>query len=187
MSAKRIFTQEQIDWVRDNIQNMSTRECASAFSETFGEQLGQTQLRRLMKNNGISASSLPNNHTPVGTERYSHYYKCMMVKVADSNVAGIQRGDERFRHIRNNSWKLKQNVVWEQEHGKSLPAHHVVIFLDVDRMNYEPDNLYAVPLCVAGTIHKMQMESEDPDIYKTALIWGELYFLLKNKRRDKHD
>jgi len=181
MSAIRTFTQEQIDWVRENICFMSTRECARAYTEEFGEPLGQTQLRRLMNRNGISASIKSNSHVPVGTEKYSHYYKCMMVKVADSVVSGMKRDDERFRHIRNNSWKLKQNLVWEKEHGKSLPPHHVVIFLDGDRMNYQPENLYAVPLQIAGTIHKMRMDSEDPDIYRTALVWGELYFLLKRK------
>jgi hypothetical protein len=49
-------------------------------------------------------------------------------------------------------------------------------------MNYDPDNLYAVPLQVVGTIAKMHMNSEDPDIYKTALIWGELYFELKKQK-----
>lgn len=179
MSQKRTFTHEQIEWVRSNIQFMSTRECANAFSEEFSEPLGQTQLRRLMDRNGISARAQPNGHVPVGTERYSDYYKCMMVKVADSKVAGIGRGDKEFRKIRNSSWRLKQNVVWEQAHGVQLPPHHVVIFLDRNRDNYDPNNLFAVPLNVAGTITKMRMDSEDPDIYKTALIWGELYFSLK--------
>lgn len=182
MSAKRLFTQEQIDWVRDNIQSMSTRECAEAFSEEFGEPLGQTQLRRLMERNGISAKTQPNSHVDVGTERYSHYYKCMMVKVTDSRVSGMKRDDEEFKRIRNNSWRLKQNVVWENAHGKPLPPRHVVLFLDRNRMNYDPENLYAVPLHIAGTIKKMRMDSENPDIYKTALIWGELYFTLKDRR-----
>ena len=186
MSRKRVFTQEQIDWVRENIRFMSTRECADAYSEAFGEPLGQTQLRRLMNANGITASQQANNHIPVGAERYSHYYKCMMVKVADSIVSGIKKDDERFRHIRNGSWKLKQNVVWEQEHGQKLPPQHIVVFLDGNRLNYDPDNLYAVPLYIVGNIHKMRMNSENTDIYNTSLIWGELFFLLKKRKGNEH-
>ena len=61
-----------------------------------------------------------------------------------------------------------------------------VIFLDGNRMNYNPDNLYAVKMNVAGTIEKMQMHSEDKDIYKTALMWGELFYLMK-KRETKEN
>ncbi len=177
----REFTQEQIEWVRENIPHMSTRECAQAFSEKFPEGLGQTVLRRLMKKNGISARAKENAPTPVGTERYSSYYDCIMVKVSESRVAGIKKDSPEFVRIRNNSWKMKQNLIWEQMTGETIPWRHIVVFLDGDRTNYSPDNLFAVPLQIAGTIERMRMHSENPEIYKTALIWGELFFELKKQ------
>lgn len=170
---KREFSPEQIDFIRESIQEMSTRECARAFTEKFGEPLGQTQLRRVMDRKCISASVKRNDCLPVGYERYSAYYDCMIVKVNDYHVQGGNR------KIRNKNWRLKQTVVWEHSTGKKLPKAWVVMFLDGDRMNYNPENLYAVPLHVAGLIEKMHMHSEDPEIYKTALIWGQLYFTLK--------
>ena len=101
----------------------------------------------------------------------------IVVKVDNVSVSGIEK--ENYAKRRQNNWKLKQNLVWEQSSGKKLPWRHIVVFLDGDRMNYSPDNLCAVPLNVAGTIEKMRMHSENPTVYKTALIWGELYFKLK--------
>lgn len=178
MSAKRIFTDEQVEFIRENIQTMSTRECARAFSEKFAEPLGQTELRRVMTRNGIQTSRKRNDFAPIGTERYSDYYQCMMVKVGEYRC---HKGDSRSErdYNRNANWKLKQNLIWEQTTGKELPWRWVVIFLDGDRTNYNPENLYAVPLNVAGTIEKMRMHSENPEIYKTALMWGQLYFILK--------
>lgn len=178
MSAPRPVTAEQVNFIRDCIQRMSTRDCARAFTERFGEPLGQTQLRRIMTRNGIRASGKSNKFVPIGTERYSRYYDCMMVKVSDYHV---QKGESRVERDRkrNLNWKLKQNLIWEHENGKPLPWRWVVVFLDGDRMNYSPDNLYAVPLQVVGTIEKMRMHSENPEVYKTALIWGQLYFTLK--------
>lgn len=175
------WTQEKIDFLREAMKTMSTRECARVFSEKFAEPLGQTHLRRMLQKYDISVSKKRNDFAPVGTERYSEYYNCMMVKVGDYHVNG-EKKEVRDRK-RNANWKLKQNVVWEQTTGKTLPWRWCVIFLDGNRMNYDPANLYAVPLQVAGTIEKMRMHSESPEIYKTALIWGKLYFTLKDIKK----
>lgn len=183
MSARRTYSEEQIAFVRENIRNMSTRECARAFSERFST-ISQTCLRRLMEKNQIRARVTENRHTPVGTERYSNYYQCMMVKVSESRVAGISKDNPEYKKIRNNCWQLKQNAVWEKANGRKLKRREVVVFLDGNRMNYTPANLFAVPLEIAGSIKRMDMESEDPEIYKTALTWGKLYFEMKKQCRD---
>ena len=184
MSAKRIFTDEQVEFIRENIQTMSTRQCAEAFSAFFAEPLGQTELRRVMHRNGIQASKKRNDFAPIGAERYSEYYQCVMVKVGGYRC---NKGDSRSErdYKRNVNWKLKQNLVWEQTNGKELPWRWVVVFLDGNRMNCNPDNLYAVPLNVVGTIEKMRMHSENPEIYKTALIWCKLFFAMKGALNDE--
>ena len=176
------WTQDKIDFIRESMKTMSTRECAEAFSQRF-EPIGQTHMRRILQKYDIPVSRKRNDFAPIGTERYSKYYDCVMVKVGDFHVNG-ERGTTRDRK-RNANWKLKQNVVWELTTGKQLPWRWCVVFLDGNRMNYDPANLYAVPLNVVGTIEKMRMHSENPEIYKTALVWGELYFILKdmNTRR----
>lgn len=172
------WTEEKIEFLRKSMETMSTRECSKAFSEKFAEPLGQTHLRRVLTKFGIPICRKSNDFLPVGTERYNKYYDCMMVKVGDCHVRNEISVQERDRK-RNANWKMKQNLVWERTTGKSLPWRWCVVFLDGNRMNYDPSNLYAVPLQVIGTIEKMRMHSENPEIYKTALIWGQLYFTLK--------
>lgn len=179
MSAKRIETSEQVEFIRQAIQTMSTRECAKAFTEKFGESLGQTQLRRIMDRNGIKASVKRNEFLPIGYERYSDYYKCMMVKVGDYHISKEDSKNQRSKN-RNSNWQLKQNYVWEKTNKTKIPKRWVVVFLDGNRMNYDPENLFAVPLQVAGTVEKFKMHSENPIIYKTALVWGTLFFILKH-------
>lgn len=179
MSAKRTFTEEQIAFVRERAHVLSTRKLAEEYTRHFGQPIGQTEVRRLMSRNGIQATANPRNDAiPVGTEKWSDYYQCMMIKTHHVDTSGMK--DKKHRdYLRNGQWQLKQNYVWEKENGKKLPWRTVVVFLDGDRRNYSPDNLYAVPLNVAGTIEKMRMHSESAEIYKTALIWGELYYALK--------
>lgn len=171
---RRNFTPEQVDFIRSGIAELPTRRLAEAYTERFGEPLGQTELRRVMKRNNIENPRKEYSQLPIGYERYSPYYDCIVVKVDDVSVSGIKKED--YAKHRQNNWKLKQNLVWERSTGKQLPWRHIVVFLDGDRMNYAPDNLYAVPLNVAGTIEKMRMHSENATIYKTALMWGELYY-----------
>lgn len=179
---KRIDSVEQIEWIRQNAPTMTTRKLAECFTETFNLPTGQTQIRRMMERNGIKASGKRNDFIPIGTERYSRYYDCMVVKVGDYHCTKGTSKKERDRN-RNENWKLKQNLVWETTHGRKLMFRECVIFLDGNRMNYNPDNLYAVKMNVAGTIEKMQMHSEDKDIYKTALMWGELFYLMKKRNK----
>lgn len=168
----RDLSDREIQFIKDNIISMPTRKLAEEFSLYF-EPIGQTQLRRMMKKYGIKNPRKEPSMLPVGTERYSKYYDCIIVKVEEISVAGL-----KDKNLRNKQWKLKQNLIWEQTNNRELPPKWVVIFLDGDRTNYDPDNLYAVPLQIAGTIEKMKMHSENKDVYKTALIWGELYFAL---------
>lgn len=176
---RRDFAPEQIEFIRNGIAELPTRRLAEAYTERFGEPLGQTELRRVMERNQIENPRKAFSQLPIGFERYSPYYDCMVVKVDDISVKGLKHED--YAKNRQNNWKLKQNLVWENHNGKTLPWRHIVIFLDGDRMNYNPENLYAVPLNVAGTIEKMKMHSEDTTVYKTSLIWGELYYQLKRE------
>lgn len=176
---RREFSEEEIDFVRRYADALSTREMAEAFTVRFGSPIGQTMIRRLMERNGIQSSAYRKNHPlPIGTERWSDYYQCVIVKVRNVSVAGIKDKRERDR-LRNSQWMLKQNWVWEQTHGQPLPKDQVVVFLDGDRTNYAPENLHAERLNVIGTIEKMRMHSENAEIYRTALIWGELYYAMK--------
>ena len=176
---RREFSEEEIDFVRRYADALSTREMAEAFTVRFGSPIGQTMIRRLMERNGIQSSvDRKNRPLPIGTERWSDYYQCAIVKVRNVSVSGIKDKRERDR-LRNSQWMLKQNWVWEQTHGQPVPKDQVVVFLDGDRTNYAPENLHAERLNVIGTIEKMRMHSEDAEIYKTALIGGELYYALK--------
>ena len=166
------FTDDEKAFVRDLVTQMvPQRKITELFNKTFCKNICQTQLRRMMQRSGIDSVRKERTAAPIGYEYYSSYYKCIVVKVSHERTG----------------WKLKQNLVWEQANGKQLPRHSVVIFLDGSRDNYAPDNLYAVPLHVAGNVEKWQMHSEDPMIYKSALMYGELYFLLMKEAPEVMD
>lgn len=174
---KRNFTKEQVEFVRENIRTMSTRKVAAAYTERFGEPLGQTQLRRLCERNGIENPRQANKPLPVGYERWSDYYQCYVVKVRQISVKGMRPSKER-RRIRDSQWQLKQNYIWELEHHRKLPKDWIVVFLDGDRTNYEPNNLYAATLEEIGYTYRTKINSEFAPVMRSALICSKLAFSL---------
>lgn len=172
---KREFTKEQIEFIRNGLQEMSTRKVAEAYTEFFGEPLGQTQLRRVCKRNNIPNPRPCRKPLPVGYERWSDYYQCYVIKVANISVSGMKPSKERHR-LREKQWKLKQNYVWEQTHGIELPTDMVVVFLDGDRTNYDPKNLFAAPLENIGYVYRTKINSEFAPVMKSALICAGLAF-----------
>ena len=157
------FTEEEKDFVLDLVNRMiPQRRIVDLYNGRFNKSIGQTQLRRMMERSGIKSARKERIAKPIGYEYYSRYYDCMVVKVS----------------MERKGWKLKQNLVWEQTHENKLPKNHVVVFLDGNRKNYNPSNLFAVSLNVVGNVEKWNMHSESPEIYKTALRYGELYFAM---------
>lgn len=70
--------------------------------------------------------NIPVNHVPVGTERIDARDGYIMIKVAEPNI-----------------WKQKSHIIYTSIHG-SVPDNHIVIFIDGDKTNLEPENLEAV-------------------------------------------
>ena len=179
---KREFTDEQVEFIRTGLQTMSTRKVAEAYSRHFGEPLGQTQLRRACDRNGISNPRGENEPLPTGHERWSDFYQCYVVKVRQISVKGMKPSRERER-LRASQWQLKQVYVWENANGCKLPDGWVIVFLDGDRTNYDPKNLYASPLEEVGYVYRTKIDSEFPPVMKSALMCSELAFALSRQRK----
>lgn len=78
-----------------------------------------------VKHTMFAKGNVPPNHRPVGSERISKdgYIE---VKVAEPN-----------------KWRLKQRVVYEEAKGK-IPEGCPIIFLDVNKRNFNIDNLRCI-------------------------------------------
>ncbi len=164
---KREFNSEQIQFVKKLVESgIPQRKIAEEYTEHFGELIGQTEIRRLMVRNGIQSRRVEKESYPIGGEYYSSFYDCILVKVSSD------------RRKYKNGFRFKQSIVWEQANGKRLPRGYGVVFLNGDRMDYSPENLFAVPLNVIGNVEKWNMHSENPEIYKAALMYGNLYFVM---------
>jgi len=89
-----------------------------------------------------NGGATPPNTKPIGTEEITCGNE-VIVKVSTERMAW--RPKQRNNTGKNNRkcWRLKKHVEYERAHGK-IPVKHDVIFLDGNKRNFSPDNLYAI-------------------------------------------
>lgn len=100
--------------------------------------------------------NIPPNWRPVGSER-TDGEGYTSVKVAEPN-----------------EWMLKQRFIFEQLHGVKLKKNEVVIFLDGNRQNYSPDNLYKLTRGALARYCQDGLYCEDGRISCAAAMIAEL-------------
>lgn len=106
--------------------------------------------------------TIPPNYQPVGTV-VTHSDGYRYIKLADRK------------------WQLYQRYIWEQENHKKLKKSQVVIFLDGNRDNLDPDNLMAVSRAELAIVNHEGLMQNDAELTKTGILIARL----KIKARDK--
>lgn len=158
----RLYTPEQMQFIRDNYTGRSVAELTTMFNSTFGTDRTWQQIKTFVHNRGIvsgrtgqfekgsvswnkgvkgymgaNATSfkkgdIPPNQQPMWTERIGKDGYIEM-KVPERNPHTGH--SSRFKH--------KHLWLWEQANGP-LPKGHCVIFVDGDYRNFDLANLMLV-------------------------------------------
>lgn len=180
------YTNEMLDWVKDNQADIPRSELTVMFNDKFNMDLGQGTLAALCKRKGwksnlnarypkgavpwnkdkkgymgANATSFkkgqtPKNHRPVGSERVTRD-GYMEVKIKEPRT-----------------WRLKHIVVWEAENGK-LPSGHVIRLLDGDKTNCNIGNLLCISRGANATSNKRnKANTQSPQLNKAILMTEHL-------------
>ncbi len=159
----RLFTDEHIQYLRDNYKYISLAEITVRFNSHFKTEMTRGQINAALTRNKISSGrtgcfkkgqkpwnegvkgymgpnrtsfkkgSVPANRKPLWTERIGKDGYIEM-KVPEKNpYTGFST---RYKH--------KHIWIWEQHNNKKVPKGHAVIFKDSNNRNFDPDNLELV-------------------------------------------
>lgn len=132
------FTPEEDQWLIENVPCYKYEDLAKMFSEKFNRPCTQFMLRSRATRylhiksgrQGFKKGSVTHNVKPIGYEYFNHVNGYTYIKTSNTGV-------------KNKDFRPKHQLVYEQYKGK-IPKGHIVIFLDGDRQNFDPDNLYAL-------------------------------------------
>lgn len=141
--------------------------------KSWDEQGLPEEVRERMRTTCFKPGSIPSNHRPVGSERIGKD-GYVWTKVRDTfDPSGY--GDWR------DLWKPKHRAVWERENGP-LPEGMIVVFVDGDIHNFDPDNLMAMTKANHMVICHQGIAYADRDSCEAALAIAQLQQKVYEKR-----
>ena len=78
-------------------------------------------------------------------------------------------------------WQLYQRYVWEKANRTKLSKDQIVIFLDGNKENFDPDNLAVVTRKELMILNHEKMLTADKDLSKTGVLVAKLKMKIKEK------
>ena len=175
--SQRPYTNEQLQFLKENYSKMGNKELLELFNEKFNE----SRTMSAIKNFGLY-------HNLRVDKEVRQQNRRKHLDQAGSKRATRKPGDIRIEGRRpvmkddDGNWKTAAKVIWEKEHG-SVPEGYVVTVLDGDPNNIDPDNIVCVPVSYMGLLLKHNLRSEDAEITKTGIVLCELIETMKKERK----
>lgn len=194
----RLFTPEQDQFIRNNNFGHTSIEIAAMVNEEFGISITQEQIKafraryklpdcgltgrfekgHISFNKGVKMpghgakhtffkpGNMPKNTLPVGT---------VMMK-ADGYIW------EKIAEPR--KWKPKHVLVWESINGPK-PKDSVIVFLDQDRTNLDPNNLMCVRRKELVRINQNHLLYENAEISKAGVLIAKIMTRVGERKSKK--
>ena len=177
---RRPYTDEQIEFLRDNVQGISYHVLAKMFNERFDTDTTALRIGELCRNKGFSngldcrfqenhmvnLGRTPNHALPDGAETIT----------ADGYVMLKCNGVLKYKHI----------ILWEQAHEKSVPEGHHIIFGDGNKRNFNIDNLFCVTAVQNAIRTRNKLQGKTPELAAAGVALAKLYSQI-GKRKTEQD
>ena len=164
------------DYIREIAKGRTKYEIADLVNEKYGPgTITPASVHAYKKNHKITTGltghfrkgQVPHNWRSVGSERIN----------ADGYVE-VKIREPKTR-------KAKHRLIWEEHYGP-VPANHVVIFKDGDKLNLDITNLALVSRSVHARLNQLGIQHPGADVFDTAVAVAELALETgKLKRRRK--
>lgn len=170
----RVYTKEQLDYLREISPGRTSKEITKMFNEKFNDSRTEESIKSIRLENGIKTGNtgrfekgnLPENTVEVGS------------------IAIDTDGYHRTKIANPNTWKLTHRLIYEKHNGP-IPKDHAVIFGDGDQSNLDIDNLILVTRYQLLTLNKNNLIQNDADLTRTAVIIADLHHKMSDRNKKK--
>lgn len=174
----RHYTDEQLEWLKENYSKLGCREACKQFNERFNESRTFSSMKNFGTNHNVrvDADVATKNKLICGARKDGS-------KRELKPVGSTRLECGRLMIKTKEGWKASGKAVWEEVNGK-VPDGYTVTHLDGDTTNYSVDNLALVTIRQLGILSGCNLRSSNPEITKTAIIWSQLYDALGLKKNE---
>lgn len=152
-----IMTDEMAEYLMTVIPGRKSSEATELLNAKYGTSYTNAQIRGWKKNHktpsGYSTRFRPGEKSWITGKRFPGRTNdgCFLPGHRSANAVpiGTDRKSDGYTWVKiqdghkNRNWKLKQRLVWEENHGP-IPDGYNVIFIDGNRDNFDIENLELV-------------------------------------------
>lgn len=191
----RIYTPEQIDFLRQHITGKRHMELTVMFNKRFGEDRTVQQITAACKNRKFCNNldtRFKRGHIPynkgakgicLGGEKtqFKKGHRPLNYRPIGSERVNVD-GYIEVKVADPNKWKSKHVFNWEELHG-SVPKGHAIVFGDGNKQNLSPDNLILVSRGELAVMNKRGLIGGSADFTKAGQIVANIYMAAKKRKR----
>ena len=192
-----LLSDEQAEYLISIIPGRSSSEVRDMINGKYGLDLTLAQIRGWKKNHHVPSgydtryrSGEPSWNTGKKFPGRTNNGCWADGHVADNAlpIGSIRkRGDYWSKKVKdgylNDNWTYLHRIIWEELHGP-VPDDHVILFLDGNHDNLDPENLVCVPkaaACVANA--QYGMVNGEPEINGLILTAAKLKLAIRAKQK----
>ena len=166
--TKNKYSQEFIDFVRDNIDKYTKESFITLLEERFNMKVSKNALKCLLRRHNIKG-------------RYLDYQK-QMVRSTAKHPIGAERMTKDgpiVKVAQPNVWKRKARVMYEKYHNCELNEDDYILFLNQDRNDFSKENLIKSNKKEMAYLHNYETFSTNPELTKLGLLSAKV--IIKTK------
>lgn len=193
---------EYVSYLMDFIPGHSTADIIQAFYEVFNIRLTSYQVKNFCHyfgvRQGINSGRFKKGHQPdnkgkkMSPEVYAKAAPTMFKKgqvPVNHRPVGSERvnvdGYIEIKVAEPNRWRLKQRVVYEKFHNVVLTKGEVIVFLDGNKLNCEPDNLKKISRSALARYNQDHLGSSDRDLNHIGIQIAQVKALAGERKKKR--
>lgn len=203
---RHYWTEEEKQFLRDNVKGRLQEELQEMFYERFGVKLRSKQLASMIKRLGLASGvdtrfkkGMP-AHNKGQKMEIDIYSKCSGTmfkpgsKPKNTDPIGTEKlladgyvwvkVNDKPKVPKKENWKQKHKLLWEQEYGP-VPEGSVVIFKDGDPTHIELDNLECITKAQLLILNKKKLIHSNKQITETGIAVAKLIDAVNKKKNVK--
>lgn len=200
----RIYTEEQVQFLRENYAGRVVAELTELFNSRFGTSMTVQQIKSAVHNRHITCGrtgQFEKGHLPwnTGTKgqgltgRNKTSFRVGNVPANRKPLGSERLGKDGYVEIkvaeRNpytgfpTRYKQKHVHIWEQLHGPA-PKGFAVVFADSDNRNFDPSNLVLVSRAELLELNRQKYREAPADLKPSVLALAKLQVKTRAKEKE---
>lgn len=193
-----LFTDEQEEWIRENVKGKTNAELAAMVNERYGIEVTAKQISNWKKrhhlNSGLTGYFY-SKENPVKDPHFRRGKPCTSkAKYKKGNrphnavpVGTEVKKDAEYWWVKvaePNKWRQKHILLWEAANGP-IPPGHCLKFLDGNRDNVCLENLQLITKRVNKIMNYHHLNFPEAEMTKTGILLAQVTVKAQERKREQ--